>query len=60
MLERHKDTGGLPGTITFRDGVVLEGYSTEENLSSVKLKDGIHMLLDLFIIPGENWADCKV
>lgn len=60
VLERNKDASGLPSSIAFGNGVVLEGSATEENFSAIELKDGIHVLLDLIVIPGEDRSDSQV
>ena len=60
VLEWNIDASGLPSSIAVRDSVVLERVTTEDNFSAIELKDSIHMLLDLGVVPGEDGSNGQV
>lgn len=60
VLQRHEDGSGFEGTIDGWDRVVLQGLATEEDLRAIELHDGVDVLLDLIVAPGEDRAASQV
>lgn len=60
VFERHEDSGGFESSVLLRDGVVLEGNTSPEDFGAIKLKDGVHMILNFLGRPGEDGPDSKV
>jgi hypothetical protein len=54
VLERHEDGSGLVSSILGWDGVVLEGVSSEQELSAIELHASINVSLDFLSRPGDN------
>jgi len=54
VLERYEDGSGLISSIFVVDGVVLEGVSSEQELSTIEFHASINMSLDSFSRPGDN------
>jgi len=54
VLEGHKNGSRLVSSINSGDGVVLEGLSSEQELSSIEFHTGINVSLDFLSRPGDD------
>lgn len=60
MLERNKDSSGLISSILFRNLMVFQGVSSEDNFGAVELKASIDVSLDSIVVPSQNGTACEV
>lgn len=51
VLQGHKHCSGLPSAVALGDAVVLQGSTSKQNLSAIKLKNGVEVGLDSVVVP---------
>jgi hypothetical protein len=60
VLQGYIDGGWFPGSILRRNLVILQRLSSEQNFSSVKFQNCVHMGLNLSVIPRNNRTASQV
>ena len=60
MLQRNLDCSRLIRSVNRWDRVISQWGSSEEKLSTVKLKDSVNVALDLLVVPRDDWAEREI